>query len=151
MLFTRVLLLAVSTSPVWAGPWASLCAGRSYNEIRTCDSHGCGQYTAQRNHRPHQGVDVLCSDGATVYAPFTGMIVGQEKPYKNKNAINNGVRISGRGFCIKMFYIKPIKYKGAIKKGERLGTLLPLQKVYPGIQSHVHVENCDGTDPTSYL
>ena len=42
-------------------------------------------------------MDVLCSDGSTVYAPFTGTIVGQEKPYKNKNAINNGVRISGRG------------------------------------------------------
>lgn len=55
------------------------------------------------------------------------------------------------GFCIKMFYIKPIKYKGSIKKGEKLGTLLPLQKVYPGIQSHIHIENCDLRDPTAYL
>ncbi|KAG8506582.1 Leukocyte cell-derived chemotaxin-2, partial [Galemys pyrenaicus] len=54
-------------------------------------------YLHPRNHRPHQGVDVLCSDGATVYAPFTGRIVGQEKPYKTKNAINNGVRIAGGG------------------------------------------------------
>uniref|UniRef100_A0A8D1KYA7 Leukocyte cell derived chemotaxin 2 n=1 Tax=Sus scrofa TaxID=9823 RepID=A0A8D1KYA7_PIG len=195
MFFTGVLL-AVLISPALAGPWAIICAGKSSNEIRTCDSHGCGQYTAQRNQRLHQGVDVLCSDGSTVYAPFTGMIVGQEKPFKNRNAINNGVRISGRGptyrgpsafthppcgksphsrrhnwneyteqlaecwrsgiagllgFCIKMFYIKPVKYKGSIKKGEKLGTLLPLQKVYPGIQSHVHIENCDLTDPTVYL
>lgn len=42
-----------------AGPWANICAGKSSNEIRTCDSHGCGQYTAQRyvwgftnNHTP---------------------------------------------------------------------------------------------------
>lgn len=55
------------------------------------------------------------------------------------------------GFCVKMFYIKPIKYKGSIRKGEKLGTLLPLQKVYPGIQSHVHIENCDSSDPTAYL
>ncbi|TKC40708.1 hypothetical protein EI555_014717, partial [Monodon monoceros] len=148
MFSTGVLLPAVLISPALAGPWATICAGKSSNEIRTCDSHGCGQYTAQRLH---QGVDVLCSDGSTVYAPFTGMIVGQEKPYKNKNAINNGVRISGRGFCIKVFYIKPIKYKGSIKKGEKLGTLLPLQKVYPGIQSHIHIENCDLSDPTVYL
>eukprot|EP00069_Balaena_mysticetus_P001675 bmy_03831T0 len=133
MFSTGILLLAVLISPALAGPWATICAGKSSNEIRTCDSHGCGQYTAQRLHR---GVDVLCSDGSTVYAPFTGMIVGQEKPYKNKNAINNGVRISGRG---------------SIKKGEKLGTLLPLQKVYPGIQSHVHIENCDLRDPTVYL
>uniref|UniRef100_A0A480ZW68 Leukocyte cell-derived chemotaxin-2 n=2 Tax=Sus scrofa TaxID=9823 RepID=A0A480ZW68_PIG len=96
MFFTGVLL-AVLISPALAGPWAIICAGKSSNEIRTCDSHGCGQYTAQRNQRLHQGVDVLCSDGSTVYAPFTGMIVGQEKPFKNRNAINNGVRISGRG------------------------------------------------------
>ncbi|ELV11412.1 Leukocyte cell-derived chemotaxin-2 [Tupaia chinensis] len=80
-----------------AGPWAIMCAGKSSNEIRTCDRHGCGQYSTSRSQRPHQGIDVLCPDGSTVYAPFTGMIVGQEKPYKNKNAINNGVRISGRG------------------------------------------------------
>ncbi|XP_006899547.1 PREDICTED: leukocyte cell-derived chemotaxin-2 [Elephantulus edwardii] len=151
MFSTRLLFLAVLISTVMAGPWVNICASKSSNEIRTCDSHGCGQYTAQRNRGAHQGVDVLCPDGSTVYAPFTGTIVGQEKPYKNKNAVNNGVRISGRGFCIKMFYIKPIKYKGSIKKGEKLGTLLPLQKVYPGIQSHVHIENCDMSDPTKYL
>ncbi|XP_061279558.1 leukocyte cell-derived chemotaxin-2 [Bos javanicus] len=151
MFSTGTLLLAALISPALAGPWAIICAGKSSNEIRTCDGHGCGQYTAQRNQKLHQGVDVVCSDGSTVYAPFTGKIMGQEKPYKNKNAINNGVRISGGGFCIKMLYIKPIKYKGSIKKGEKLGTLLPLQKVYPGIQSHIHIENCDLSDPTVYL
>uniref|UniRef100_A0A9L0RHU9 Leukocyte cell-derived chemotaxin-2 n=2 Tax=Equus TaxID=9789 RepID=A0A9L0RHU9_HORSE len=146
------LNLPFEVTGTWAlaGPWANICAGKSSNEIRTCDSHGCGRYTAQ-SHRPHQGVDVLCSDGSTVYAPFTGMIVAQEKPYKDKNAINNGVRLSGRGFCIKMLHVKPIKHKGSIKKGEKLGTVLPLQKVYPGIQSHVHIENCDSSDPTAYL
>lgn len=45
-------------------------------------------------------MDVLCSDGSVVYAPFTGKIVGQEKPYRNKNAINDGVRLLGRGMSI---------------------------------------------------
>uniref|UniRef100_A0A2I2YY87 Leukocyte cell derived chemotaxin 2 n=1 Tax=Gorilla gorilla gorilla TaxID=9595 RepID=A0A2I2YY87_GORGO len=96
MFSTKALLLAGLISTALAGPWANICAGKSSNEIRTCDRHGCGQYSAQRSQRPHQGVDILCSAGSTVYAPFTGMIVGQEKPYQNKNAINNGVRISGR-------------------------------------------------------
>lgn len=56
-----------------------------------------GSYLYSRTNRYHPGVDVLCSDGSVVYAPFTGMIVGQEKPYRNKNAINNGLRLSGRG------------------------------------------------------
>ncbi|KAK1343320.1 hypothetical protein QTO34_016099 [Cnephaeus nilssonii] len=76
------------------------------------------------------------------------MIVGQATPSTKKNAINDGVKISGGGLCVKMFYIKPIKYKGSIKKGEKLGILLPMQKVYPGIQSHVHIQKCDLSDPT---
>ncbi|XP_049642787.1 leukocyte cell-derived chemotaxin-2 [Suncus etruscus] len=150
-MFSTGVLLAVFISTALAGPWANICAGKSSNEIRMCDSYGCGQYATQRTHRHHQGVDILCSDGSVVYAPFTGKIMGQEKPYKLKNAINNGVRITGGGLCIKMYYIKPIKYKGSIKRGEKLGTLLPLQKVYPGIQSHLHIENCDLSDPTAYL
>ena len=37
-------------------------------------------------------------------------IMGQEKPYKNKNAINNGVRISGRGkkWCMYLGHIVEI-------------------------------------------
>lgn len=36
--------------------------------------------------------------------------MGQEKPYKNKNAINNGVRISGRGkkWCMYLGHIVEI-------------------------------------------
>lgn len=67
------------------------------NKVPRAVPQSVRSYLLPRNHRLHQGVDVLCSDGSTVYAPFTGMIVGQEKPFKNKNAINNGVRISGRG------------------------------------------------------
>lgn len=152
MFSTGVFLLTVLISTAEAGQWATLCAGKSSNEIRTCDNYGCGQYGARRAGRTHRGVDVLCSDGSTVYAPFTGTIERQAKPYKKENAINNGVQISGGGFCVKMFYIKPIKYNGSIKKGEKLGTLLPMQKVYPkGIQSHIHIQNCDFSDPTVYL
>lgn len=33
---------------VLAEPWANLCAGKSSNEIRTCDRFGCGHYRASR-------------------------------------------------------------------------------------------------------
>lgn len=50
-----------------------------------------------------------------------------------------------------MFYIKPVKYRGTMKKGEKIGVLLPMQSVYRGIISHVHIQNCDLTNPTSNL
>ncbi|NXG92767.1 LECT2 protein, partial [Stercorarius parasiticus] len=134
-----------------AAQWAKICSSQPANKIRGCDSHGCGGYNVPRGGRKHRGVDVVCEDGSVVYAPFTGRITRQVRPYGNGNAIDNGVQLSGSGFCVKMFYIKPVKYSGPIEKGEKIGVLLPMQRVYRGIISHVHIQNCDLTDPTPNL
>lgn len=55
------------------------------------------------------------------------------------------------GLCFKLFYVQPDKTSGTVKKGKRLGTMLPMQLVYPGITSHVHVQMCDNSDPTPYF
>lgn len=55
------------------------------------------------------------------------------------------------GLCFKLFYVKPDSYSGVVKKGQRIGTLLTMQSVYPGITSHVHVQMCDKSDPTKYF
>ncbi|XP_068004418.1 leukocyte cell-derived chemotaxin-2-like [Melanerpes formicivorus] len=144
-----ILTLVISSAA--AAQWAKICSSESANKVRGCDPQGCGGYNYPSAGRKHKGVDVVCQDGAEVFAPFSGRVVKQAKPYGNGNAIDNGVQLAGAGFCIKMFYIKPVKYSGSIKKGEKIGILLPLQKVYRGIISHVHIQNCDLTDPTPYL
>ncbi|XP_059568856.1 leukocyte cell-derived chemotaxin-2-like [Alligator mississippiensis] len=151
MLTMKVIVLAGLLSIVAAGPWGQICNGNPKNKVRTCDRHGCGHYNAKRINGLHKGVDVVCRDGSTVRAPFSGRIVSRAKPYGNGNAVDNGVQLSGSGYCILIFYIQPVKYSGSIKKGETLGRMLPMQKVYPGIQSHVHIQNCDRSDPTSNL
>lgn len=55
------------------------------------------------------------------------------------------------GFCVKLLCIHPVRYNGAISKGQVLGRMLPMQRVFPGITSHIHIENCDHSDPTSNL
>ncbi|MGH0121421.1 UNVERIFIED_CONTAM: hypothetical protein FKN15_019856 [Acipenser sinensis] len=55
------------------------------------------------------------------------------------------------GVCVKLFYVKPFNYRGNVKKGDKIGNLLPMQKVYSGITSHIHVQMCDKSDPTPYL
>lgn len=55
------------------------------------------------------------------------------------------------GLCFKLFYVQPDKTSGTVKKGKRLGTMLPMQQVYPGITSHVHVQMCNNGDPTPYF
>ncbi|XP_032631990.1 leukocyte cell-derived chemotaxin-2-like [Chelonoidis abingdonii] len=136
-----------------AGPWGQVCAGNPSNKIRGTDRYGCGHYGTPRvGGRKHLGVDVICRDGSTVYAPFSGVIGGRVNPYRaGKNAINNGILLSGSGFCIHMFYIKPVRYSGRIKKGQKIGVMLTMQSVYPGITSHVHVQNCNRLNPTCNL
>uniref|UniRef100_A0A674K7D8 Peptidase M23 domain-containing protein n=1 Tax=Terrapene triunguis TaxID=2587831 RepID=A0A674K7D8_9SAUR len=86
-----------------------------------------------------------------MYAPFSGTIERQVIPYKISNAINNGLQLHGSGFCVKMLYMQPVKYGGQIPKGNEIGVMLPMQRVYPGITSHVHIENCNRTDLTGNL
>ncbi|XP_066505689.1 leukocyte cell derived chemotaxin 2, tandem duplicate 1 [Hoplias malabaricus] len=151
-----VLLCVVLCSLLVAGQvkFGALCSDNPGNTKRGCDGkYGCGNYGARRDggKRKHLGLDIVCRDGATVFAPFDVKINGKAAPYKHNNAINDGIRLSGQGLCFLMFYVKPDKYSGTVKKGQRLGTMLPMQKVYPGITSHVHVQMCDKSDPTKYF
>uniref|UniRef100_A0AAZ3PXM2 Leukocyte cell-derived chemotaxin 2 n=1 Tax=Oncorhynchus tshawytscha TaxID=74940 RepID=A0AAZ3PXM2_ONCTS len=88
-----------------------------------------------------------------VYAPFDVKLNGKVIVYTDpkKAAINDGINLSGEGLCFKLFYVKPDKYSGVVKKGQRIGTMLTMQSVYPGITSHVHVQMCDKSDPTKFF
>ncbi|XP_010177166.1 PREDICTED: leukocyte cell-derived chemotaxin-2-like, partial [Mesitornis unicolor] len=123
------------------------CSSQPANKIRGCDSQGCGRDSWKK----HRGADVVCEDGSVVYAPFMEKIDRHSRPYRNGNAIDNRVRLSGPGFCIKMYDIKFIKCNDSIRKGEKIGVLLPMQRVYQRITSHVHIQNRDSTDPTPNL
>ncbi|NWI14995.1 LECT2 protein, partial [Crypturellus soui] len=146
--FCSFLLFSSLFSLAAAAQWGNICSSQPANQIRGCDSRGCGGYNERRGGKRHRGVDVVCGDGSAVLAPFAGRIERRTRPYGNGNAIDDGMRLAGSGFCVKMFYIKPVKSSGAVRKGEKIGVLLPMQSVYRGITSHVHVQNCDLTDPT---
>ncbi|XP_078100873.1 leukocyte cell-derived chemotaxin-2-like [Sander vitreus] len=130
-----------------------LCSGNSANTRRTSDRHGQGHYGAGRGTREHKGLDIVCRDGSTVYAPFDVTLHGKLTVYtdRTKAAINSGINLRGEGLCFKLFYVQPDRTSGSVRKGERLGVMLPMQTVYPGITSHVHVQMCDKSDPTPYF
>uniref|UniRef100_A0A671X1W4 Leukocyte cell derived chemotaxin 2, tandem duplicate 1 n=1 Tax=Sparus aurata TaxID=8175 RepID=A0A671X1W4_SPAAU len=130
-----------------------LCSGNSDNSRRQSDSRGQGHYGARRGDRVHKGLDIMCTDGSTVYAPFDVTLHGNVIVYTDpaKAAINQGINLRGEGLCFKLFYVRPDKTSGSVRKGQRIGTMLPMQSVYPGITSHVHVQMCDKSDPTPYF
>jgi len=47
------------------------------------------------------GLDILCADGDTVYAPFDVKLNGISRPYSKNNAINDGINLSGKGMYVK--------------------------------------------------
>ncbi|XP_067103932.1 leukocyte cell derived chemotaxin 2, tandem duplicate 1 [Osmerus mordax] len=150
------LLSIVLAELLWGGEavkFGQLCIGNANNRKRISDTWGQGHYGAPRGSRVHNGLDVACADGAVVYAPFDVKLNGKVIVYTDpkKAAINNGINLSGEGLCFKLFYVKPDSVSGEVKKGQRLGTMLPMQSVYPGITSHIHVQMCNKSDPTKYF
>ncbi|XP_063046886.1 leukocyte cell-derived chemotaxin-2-like [Engraulis encrasicolus] len=163
-----VLLLWKETQPFFMARQAKfgrLCTRVFFNKVRDCDNYGCGGYGAGRrsngNQRTHEGIDIKCKDGATVRAPFKLTLEGVSVPYRwpapsPKDQINDGVKIIGaepkfQDLCVKLFYVKPDQYSGTLEQGARIGVMLNMQDVYPGITSHIHVQMCDKSDPTKYF
>ncbi|CAI5638466.1 unnamed protein product [Oreochromis niloticus] len=150
----RILVLLAVVWMCDAVKFGQLCSDNACNTQRTSDSWGEGHYGASRGGRLHKGVDIKCSDGSDVLAPFDVTIKGSLIVYNdpNKKAIDEGINLSGEGLCFKLFYVKPIKTSGTVNKGEKIGTMLPMQSVYPGITSHIHVQMCNrSVDPTEYF
>lgn len=132
-----------------------------------------------RGTREHEGVDIKCRDGEDVYAPFDVTLVRPVIVYGDpaKAAIDRGIELRGEGgfmvltlywchwwwihwrcdlltpagLCFKLFYVDPDRTSETVEKGNKLGTMMPMQSVYPGITSHIHVQMCDKSDPSPYL
>ncbi|XP_058477769.1 leukocyte cell derived chemotaxin 2, tandem duplicate 1 [Solea solea] len=133
--------------------FGQLCSGNPNNGRRTSDSWGHGHFGAKRGTREHKGLDIACEDGSVVYAPFDVTLEGRLTVYTDsaKAAINSGINLSGGGLRFKLFYVRPDRTSGTVTKGQRIGVMLPMQSVYPGITSHVHVQMYDKSDPTPYF
>ncbi|KAI1898589.1 hypothetical protein AGOR_G00073950 [Albula goreensis] len=112
--------------------FGALCSGNPSNRKRGCDGrgYGCGNYGASRGGgaRKHLGLDIVCADGATVYAPFDVTLGGRAVPYKKNNAINDGINLKGEGLCFKLFYVKPTSTKGQSRRVRKSGHCCPCRR-----------------------
>uniref|UniRef100_UPI003AAA4620 leukocyte cell-derived chemotaxin-2-like n=1 Tax=Centroberyx gerrardi TaxID=166262 RepID=UPI003AAA4620 len=152
----QVTALLAALIPVSAGlQFGQICSGNPTNRIRGLDLKGSGHYGAPRagGSRNHSGVDFECEDGSEVYAPFDLTITNRTRPFGNPTmaAINDGISFTAEDICFQLFAMKPDKTSGEVKKGEKIGTMLPMQSVFPGIISHVHFQKCDKSDPTEII
>lgn len=141
---------------------ARLCSSFSTNQKRACDSYGCGNYGASRGSSMHGGWDVKCNGGATVYAPYAGVVVRKAYPYGDGTCCDTGFLIDGSGqfagHSTMIFYCEPdrVSMGATVTKGQAVATHKGLHcGCYgTGMTDHIHYQlsyNGVRIDPASFL
>ena len=116
------------------------------------DEAGSGIYGAKRGDHTHKGVDFVCIPGQEVYAPISGVVTRQARPYANGGY--EGVVIEGTALTVKLFYMIPnIAFKGKrVRQGQVIGVAQDVSERHPnsGMKPHIHLE-IDHIDPAFFL
>jgi murein DD-endopeptidase MepM/ murein hydrolase activator NlpD len=108
------------------------------------DGFGDGFFQASRDggRRAHEGVDYDSSPGQPVIAPISGYVSKIGFAYPGDTRLryveidNPALKLTARAF-----YIDPAVHEGeSVRLGQQIGTALSLQRRYPGITNHVHLE-----------
>ncbi|MEI9965434.1 MAG: M23 family metallopeptidase [Caulobacteraceae bacterium] len=112
--------------------------------VRACDAYGCGGFGARRDagERDHEGVDFDAVAGQAVHAPVSGFVTKVGMAYPD-DAVLKFVEITNPAlrYVTRVFYIDPMVVEGqAVRLGEEIGEAHSLERRYPGITNHVHLE-----------
>jgi len=108
------------------------------------DDFGDGQFGARRDGgaREHEGVDYVAKAGQDVAAPISGYVTKIGYAYAGSSDLTF-VEISNPalGYVARAFYVKPgVEVGQTVRLGQVIGEDQSLQKHYPGITDHVHLE-----------
>jgi len=126
--------------------------------VRDHDTFGSGLYGASRDggKRTHKGIDFACYPGSIVLAVSSGTVTKLGYPYKDDLSYRY-VEITDHDLRrFRYFYVKPtISVNQVIIKGGVVGKSQELNRKYPGITEHVHLEvkdqNNEFLDPGEYI
>ena len=50
-----------------------------------------------RGSRTHNGIDIICNAGSSVYAPFPAKVIRESRPYGNGRLHDTGIYMEGTG------------------------------------------------------
>lgn len=104
---------------------------------RGTDKWGSGDFGASRGNRTHRGIDYQC----VVVSPVTGEVTKIGYPYSDALEYRYVQITDKSGYDVRCFYVDPLVEVGdRVLEGAVIGRMQSLQKRYPGITDHVHVE-----------
>ena len=135
--------------PAWEGrdidgDGAPDFANPTGREPRGHDGYGDGFFHARRDggSRPHEGVDYDSRAGQDVAAPISGYVakIGYAYPgderFKYVEIDNPALKLQAR-----VFYVDPdVAVGDSVEIGRPIGRAHSLQRRYPGITDHIHLE-----------
>ena len=104
------------------------------------DTAGNGGFWKSRIGRYHEGVDLLCEKGETVFSPISGTIERKAYPYATDKRFE-GCVIKNGTTEIKLFYMVCAKIGQKVEKGEVIGVCQAIATKYGGsMKNHLHIE-----------
>ena len=123
--------------------------------VRGMDKFGEGKYHAARGKRIHNGTDYSCHPGTLIRAVSTGIVTKIGYPYSDDMSFKYVEITDTIKYKVRYFYILPHVVKNDhVYEGDIIGETQSLQKRYPGITDHCHLEikNAEGKfiDPDEY-
>ena len=128
-------------------------------DLRGCDEFGCGAFGSERDAggRRHEGVDFDAAAGQAIDAPISGFVSKIGLAYPGDQRFHF-VQITNPAlhYEARVFYLDPSVHEGqAIHIGQAIGRDHSLERRYPGITNHVHleIERIGGRklDPTRFI
>jgi len=123
-------------SPDFANPTGAAPRGH--------DDFGDGEFGARRDGgaREHEGVDYMATAGQDVHAPISGYVTKIGYAYAGSSDLKF-VEITNPalGYVARAFYVTPgVEVGQTVRLGQTIGSVETLQRHYPGITDHVHLE-----------
>jgi hypothetical protein len=127
--------------------------------IRQIDAWGSGAFGASRDGgaRQHLGVDYIAALNQSVLAAVDGTIYRLGFPYANDLSYRYVGIETAKGHQVREMYVDPapnIQPGAKVSAGDVIGTYQSLQKRFPSITEHIHLDiRLGGTfiDPTSLI
>ena len=109
--------------------------------LRLPDKFGAGYFNAPRGARTHNGIDLAVYVGSKVLAPITGKVTKVGYPYGDDLSYRYVEITDSVSRKWRFFYVEPaVKVDDIIEVGNIIGTVQDLDKRYPGITPHIHLE-----------
>jgi murein DD-endopeptidase MepM/ murein hydrolase activator NlpD len=107
------------------------------------DDFGDGEFGASRDggSRQHEGVDYAATADQPVQAPISGYVTKIGYAYAGSDLKFVEITNPALGYAARAFYVSPeVEIGQTVRLGEAIGKVASLQRRYPGITDHVHLE-----------